>query len=193
VVMSPKSLLRHPRCISTLEDLTNGHFQKVIAEEVKDPSVVKNIVFCSGKIYYELLEHREMITLYQSSEEEADRTKVRNFCKRYGSTNLFARLEAGEKVDSSRTIVIRVEQLYPFPEEEIRKIISQFNAPKVAWCQEEPRNMGAWPMVDEWLCEMLDGGYPDYIGRSRSASPATGSSKIHKAEQSAIIDAVFRL
>ena len=193
VVMSPKSLLRHPKCISTLEDLTDGHFQKVIAEEVKDPSVVKNIVFCSGKVYYEILEHREMIALYQSSEDEADRTKVQNFCKKYGSTNLFARLEAGEKIDSSRTMVTRVEQLYPFPEEEIREILSQFNAPKITWCQEEPRNMGAWPMIDEWLCEMLDGGYPDYIGRSRSASPATGSSKIHKAEQSAIIDAVFRL
>ena len=193
VVMSPKSLLRHPKCISTLDELSEGRFQKIIPEAVADKNKVENLVFCSGKIYYDILAHREMIELFQSSNEEVDKETVRAFFHKFGSLNILERLEAGEKIDSSRLMVTRVEQLYPFPEEEIKEVLAQFEAPKIIWCQEEPRNMGAWPMVDEWLCEMLDGGYPHYIGRSRSASPATGSPKIHKAEQSAIIEAVFGL
>ena len=193
VVMSPKSLLRHPKCISTLDELAGGQFQKIIPEKVDNASTVENIVFCSGKVYYDILAHREMVALFQNSTSEDDKGKVRSFCQKFGSLKLLERLEAGEKIDCSRTMVTRVEQLYPFPEEEIKKVLTQFNNPKIVWCQEEPRNMGAWPMVDEWLCEMLDGGYPHYIGRSRSASPATGSPKIHKVEQSAIIEAVFQL
>jgi 2-oxoglutarate dehydrogenase E1 component len=154
VIMSPKSLLRHPRCISTLDDMATGEFHKVFSDTNADPSSVKRLVFCSGKIYYELLARQE-------------------------------------ETKESRVAVCRLEQLYPFPAAEVQREIERFDADEVVWCQEEPRNMGAWPMMDEWLGEQLGGRIPRYIGRKRAASPATGSPKVHKREQKEIVDQTF--
>ncbi len=198
VVMSPKSLLRHPKCVSTLEDLSTGGFKTMLMDPMLsndgfDSATVEHVVFCSGKIYYDLLEHREMIELYQETSEEAVREKVRTYLKKFASFNILKRLEAGESIDTSRIVLTRIEQLYPFPEANIVEHLAQFDNPSLHWCQEEPKNMGAWPMVDEWFCDTLDARVMNYIGRKRSASPATGSPKIHKAEQASIVDGVFSL
>ncbi len=152
VVMTPKSLLRHPECISTLDDLASGTFQTVIGDDI-DPAAVRRVVFCSGKVYYELLA---------------------------------ARREAGEQ----RVALVRIEQLYPEPVEAMSAQLARYpDATDVVWCQEEPRNMGAWPrylhvFVDRWPTSPL----PRYVGRPTKASPATGSHKKHVAEQHSVID-----
>ena len=190
--MSPKSLLRHPKCISTLEDLAAGSFQHIIVDDIA-PKNIKNAVFCSGKVYYELLTHREMIDLFQSSSDTKEKEIAATYFKKFGSMGILNRLKNGETINTSTIAINRIEQLYPFPSDEIKECLQSFGNPKVTWCQEEPRNMGAWPMFDEWLCNLLDGEYPEYIGRKTSASPAAGSKKNHTAEQAAIIDKVFKL
>lgn len=157
VVMSPKSLLRHPECISTLDDLATGQYRRVIADGTVDASAVSRVVFCSGKVYYDLLAARKAS-------------------------------------DEQRVALVRLEQLYPFPAEEVRNVLATYAAGvEVVWCQEEPRNMGAWPMMDEWMGAVLGGRPPRYIGRPESASPATGFHKVHKQEQQQLIDEAFRL
>jgi 2-oxoglutarate dehydrogenase E1 component len=157
VVMSPKSLLRHPRCVSTMSDLIHGKFHPIYGDTVKDPSAVKRIVFCSGKIYYELLEERE-------------------------------------KRNEESVALIRLERLYPFPRKEVNGQLALYsNAKEVVWCQEEPRNMGAWPMVDEWFGDVLGGRPPRYIGRKTAASPASGSPSMHRKEQRQICNDIFDL
>ncbi len=85
--------------------------------------------------------------------------------------------------------IARVEQLYPFPDEEILVMLRRCSpGTEVVWCQEEPRNMGAWPMVDEWLSDALGGRTTRYVGRRAAASPATGSPSVHKREQAALVD-----
>jgi 2-oxoglutarate dehydrogenase E1 component len=154
VVMSPKSLLRHPECVSTLEDLTRGTFQRVIPDAQVDISAARRVVFCSGKVYYELADAR----------------------RRQGVTDV---------------ALVRVEQLYPFPAEEVEAIVNAAPASvEVVWCQEEPKNMGAWPMMDEWMTDLL-GNRPRYVGRARAAAPATGSPRKHKADQDALIRAAL--
>ena len=156
VVMSPKSLLRHPRCVSTLEDLANGTFKRVIDCKKVKPEEVERVVFCSGKIFYDLLEARE----------ERDQWKV---------------------------ALVRMEQLHPFPEAEVQAAFARYpEAAELVWCQEEPRNMGAWPMMDEWFFEAI-GRVPRYVGRDRAASPATGSPQKHRAEHKAVIDEALYL
>lgn len=149
IIMAPKSLLRHPLAVSELADLTAGSFQEVI----DDPNKLKSptrILFCSGKIYYELLTRRREL-------------KKRN------------------------TAIIRLEQLYPFPEKQLANVIKQY--PKVRqyfWVQEEPDNMGAWFFIRPRLARLL-GKHIKYIGRNASASPATGFPHIYRQEQAAII------
>ena len=156
VVMSPKSMLRHTRVVSTMEELANGAFQKVIGEvDDIDPAGVRRVIFCSGKVYYELAEVR-------------------------------AERQLGD------VALVRLEQLYPFPSDEIRALLEGYpDGVEVMWCQEEPRNMGAWPMMDEWMGELLGGRPPRYAGRPRAASPATGNPKKHKTERAALLDAAF--
>ena len=156
VVMSPKSLLRHPQCISTIDELAEGHFQRVIPDTTVASDAVSRVVFCSGKVYYELLAARD------DREEE-------------------------------RVALVRLEQLYPFPADEVRAVLASHPGAEVAWCQEEPRNMGAWPMMDEWMGAVLGGMPPRYIGRPESASPATGFHKVHKQEQQQLVDEAITL
>ena len=157
VVMSPKSLLRNPACASSLEELAEGHFQRVIPDIEVDPAEVQRVIFCSGKVYYDLRDERE---------------------------------RRGER----RVALVRLEQLYPMPDREVRAFLDACPlGPEVVWCQEEPRNMGAWPMMDEWMGEILGGTPPRYIGRKRAASPATGSPATHRRELAALLDAAFSL
>jgi 2-oxoglutarate dehydrogenase E1 component len=156
VVMSPKSLLRHSECVSTLEELAEGSFQRAISEtDDLDPAGVRRLVFCSGKVYYELRA---------------------------------ARRELAEK----RVAIVRLEQLYPFPADRVQEELARYGEEvELYWCQEEPRNMGAWPVFDEWFREAV-GRTPEYAGRAVAASPATGFPDLHKAEQAALIEAALR-
>jgi len=120
----------------------------------EQPEQIERIVFCSGKVFYDIDKHR----------------------KDKGITN---------------AAVIRVEQLYPFHDEMVKALVSQFpNAAKFVWCQEEPKNMGAYTFVAPRLSEALD-SHIRYSGRKSSASPATGSKAMHKKEQNALLEGAF--
>ena len=117
IVMSPKSLLRHPLAVSSMEELANGVFHNVLGEidEIK-PKKVKRVVMCSGKVYYDLLEKRR--------ENEQDDIAI-----------------------------VRIEQLYPFPSAEMQKVVEQYKHVKDwVWCQEEPKNQGAWYCSQHHFC-----------------------------------------
>ena len=157
VVMTPKSLLRHPRATSTLLDLTEGWFRPVIDDE-RDlvRRDVLRVVLCSGKVYYELL-------------------------------------AAAEEVRELQVALVRVELLYPTPVEAVTETLERYpNATEVVWCQEEPRNAGAWTHMFEALIELTE--LPvRYVGRKRAASPATGSKKVHKSEQHTLVEQAITL
>ncbi len=138
IVITPKSLLRHKRAISTLADFGLGtSFQKVISSGESS----KKIIFCTGKIYYDLTE---------------------------------------SSIDAQ---IIRLEQLYPFPEAEILKILPKNLPEKIYWVQEEPENMGAFHFVKDKFPFKIE-----YIGRAESASTATGDADVHAQEQKDIIE-----
>ncbi|MGD9229750.1 MAG: thiamine pyrophosphate-dependent enzyme, partial [Desulfobacterales bacterium] len=149
VVMAPKSLLRHPLAVSGLKDMASGSFQQVL----DDPDNLKNgnrILFCSGKIFYELLQKRREL----------------------------------KKRD---TAIVRLEQLHPFPEKQLKDVIKKYRkAKKYFWVQEEPENMGAWFFMGRRL-EKLTGKPVEYVGRNASASPATGFPNVYRKEQNAVI------
>jgi 2-oxoglutarate dehydrogenase complex dehydrogenase (E1) component-like enzyme len=154
VIMTPKSLLRHPRCVSTLQELAEGRFQPVLDDAGVDAQRVRRVVLMSGKLYYDVVLQRE-------------------------------------KRGASDVALVRLEQLYPLPGQEITRTLSRYPAgAEVVWAQEEPRNMGAWRFVREaFLDGLVDAGgrQPRYVGRKASASPAPGSHKLHVAEQEAIV------
>ncbi|PCS22798.1 2-oxoglutarate dehydrogenase E1 component [Candidatus Enterovibrio escicola] len=159
IVMSPKSLLRHPLCISTLKDLATGNFQAVIGEiDELDPSAVERVVMCSGKVYYDLLETRR---------KEA----IKNIA------------------------IVRIEQLYPFPKEDLQAVISEYlNARDFVWCQEEPQNQGAWySSQHNFRLAMPADAILHYAGRVASASPAVGYMSVHLKQQKALIEDVLTL
>lgn len=159
IVMSPKSLLRHPKAVSSLEDLANGGFQEIIVDTA-DAKKVNTAVFVSGKMYYELLEEKE-------------------------------------KQKKDNIVLIRAEQLYPFPEQQIVDALKAFpNLKNVVWSQEEPKNMGAFQHIyfkfqDMFAKEKLKWTL-DYVGRPERSSPATGSIYRHKVEQNEIIQSVMK-
>jgi 2-oxoglutarate dehydrogenase E1 component len=141
VVMTPKSLLRHPKVVSTVDDLATGAFLPVLADPtVAGSTGIRRMLVCTGKIYYELVAARD-------ARHAAD------------------------------TAIVRLEQLYPFPEAEFGEVLQRYpSAFQVLWVQEEPRNMGAWAFVRGRIQPMLDSRYAiGYAGRPRSASPAPGS------------------
>ena len=155
VVMTPKSLLRHPRAGSSLDALVGGRWQPVIedADAVARMSVGR-LVFCSGKVAVDLA----------SSEGRAAADWV---------------------------AVARLEQLYPFPAEEVERTIDRYpNLREVVWLQEEPQNMGAWGYAMPHLTLPLAArGLPlRYIGRPERASTAEGSHEAHETEQSRIVN-----
>ncbi|MEZ5069662.1 MAG: 2-oxoglutarate dehydrogenase E1 component [Bacteroidales bacterium] len=152
VVFTPKSLLRHPECISNLSDLSENTFQPVLDDPETDVDDVRRVVLCSGKIYYDLLARKKKLG-------------VRDIA------------------------LVRVEQIFPFPANEIRRVIAGYkNNLLTLWVQEEPENMGAWYSVRNWMKDMEL--IP--VTRQPSGSPATGLHKIHEISQNEIIDRVFR-
>jgi len=150
VIMTPKSLLRHPLAVSTLDDLASGRFQEVM----DDPSTVgkpNRVILCSGKIYYALLAARQ-------------------------------------NLEEDETVVLRLEQFYPFPEKQLKKVFSRYRkANQWFWVQEEPENMGGWHFV-RYRMENLIGKPLEYIGRKEASSPATGFPALYKQRQAAIIE-----
>jgi 2-oxoglutarate dehydrogenase E1 component len=158
VVMSPKSLLRHPRAVSTLAELSDGTFHTVLDDaRAPSPSPATRLLFCSGKIFYAL----------DAAREESGRSDI---------------------------AIVRVEQLYPFPDDELHAIAARHPAARdVAWVQEEPANQGAWTFVRPRLAGVLgEGRTLRYIGRDEAASPASGNHTIHQAEEKAILEQALR-
>ena len=168
VLMTPKSLLRHKKCVSGLEDFGPGsQFHRVLWDDaehgggsdlklVRD-SEIKRVVVCSGKVYFDLLEERDR-------RRQAD------------------------------TYLLRVEQLFPFPEAAFAKEMSRFTGVEtVVWCQEEPRNQGSWHYINEPIEQVLvdlnlKANRPVYAGRTPSASTATGLAARHMCEQEALVN-----
>ena len=120
ILFTPKSLLRHPKAVSTAEELTSGGFNEVIGEvNPLAPDRVSRVIFCSGKVYYDLLAARE-----ERGEENAP--------------------------------IIRLEQMYPFPTDQIQDVLARYPVTaEVVWVQEEPKNMGPWRHVAEWMRDIL--------------------------------------
>lgn len=154
IVMSPKSLLRHPLATSTLDELADGKFESVLPEiDGVDNSQVTRMVLCGGKVYYELLEARR-------------------------------------KLEIDHIAIVRIEQLYPLPEMRILAELDKYpNLSEVIWTQEEPLNQGAWYYLLPELYRLTEGRVKllPASGRPAAAAPATGSPKIHMAQQKALI------
>ena len=152
VVMTPKSLLRHKLAVSSLDELANGEFQRLIPDTTATAKAVRRVVACSGKVYYDLL-------------EEAQRNGIDDVA------------------------LVRVEQLYPFPRQELAAELQRFAAAtEVVWCQEEPQNQGAWYQIQHHLRACLQPGQSlSYAGRARSPSPAAGHMAEHVEEHSALV------
>ncbi|RZK41162.1 MAG: 2-oxoglutarate dehydrogenase E1 component [Pedobacter sp.] len=154
VVFSPKSLLRHPLCVSPLSDFVDGKFNEVIDDTNVKPEDVKRVVFCSGKIYYDLLETQK----------------------------------ANKKGDVA---LVRVEQLYPTPVDQMEAVYKGYkNAEDAVWVQEEPENMGAWPYLLRRL-RKTSFGQMEVISRKESSSTATGFAKQHANQQAYILATAF--
>ncbi len=159
VVMTPKSLLRHPRAASSLDDLATGHFQPVLddTEAAGRRDEIERLILCSGKVAVDLAT----------------------------ATN---KGEMAEKV-----AVVRVEQLYPFPEQQLQAVIASYPwLHEVVWLQEEPRNMGAWSYMEPRLRALIGDRVPlRYIGRPEHASTAEGQADAHALAQARIVEAAF--
>ncbi|WP_411358143.1 2-oxoglutarate dehydrogenase E1 component [Pseudidiomarina salilacus] len=154
IVMTPKSLLRHPLAVSDLDEMTDGVFQNAIGEiDSLDAKKVKRVIFCSGKVYYDLLKERR----------EREQTDV---------------------------AIIRIEQLYPFPAEEVAEILKEYKHVKdFVWCQEEPQNQGAWySSQHHFRAAIPKGADLTYAGREASAAPAVGYLSEHNKQQQKLVD-----
>ncbi len=164
--MTPKSLLRHPMCISNAADFTTGsNFHRVLWDDaqkghsdlkLKPDAKIKRVVICSGKVYFDLLVERD----------------------KQGLKDVY---------------LLRLEQFYPFPALSLVKELDRFKGAEVVWCQEEPKNQGAWSFVEpnlEWVLTRIKAKHSRavYAGRNASASPATGLASRHKAEQEALVN-----
>ncbi len=154
VLMTPKSMLRSRAAVSPLEDLVRGRFHEVIDDGTAEPTRVRRLVLCSGKLYHDLAERRA-------------------------------------KDGPEDVALVRLEQFYPFPEEQLRRVLGRYRRVKEwVWVQEESQNMGGWSFVEPRLRAL---GPPfEYVGRDASASPATGSLEVHKREQREVVEAALR-
>ncbi len=159
VVMTPKSLLRHRLAVSSLEDLTGDRFQTILPEsEALDPASITDVVMCSGKVYYDLVEQR----------------------KERGATH---------------AAIMRIEQLYPFPEERLMQELARYpNARRFVWCQEEHKNQGAWYTSQHHIWRVLPPGVRlEYAGRPMSAAPAVGDYQLHLLELRKFVNSALGL
>jgi 2-oxoglutarate dehydrogenase E1 component len=157
VVFTPKSMLRLRAATSNPDDFTSGRFQPVMADpRTPDPSAVRKVVLCTGKVYYELDKAREATS-------------------------------------ASDVAIVRIEQLYPLPADDLRSALSAYDgATDIVWVQEEPANQGAWPYIALNVPETLDGDRRlRRVSRQASASPAAGSHNTHEDEHKKLLAAVF--
>jgi 2-oxoglutarate dehydrogenase E1 component len=169
ILMTPKSLLRHKKAVSTLGEFgPESTFHRLLWDDAESPGPKKTtiqlvpdeqmrrVVLCTGKVYYDLLEDRE----------------------KRGVTDVY---------------LLRLEQLYPFPAKALLDELSRFKNAEVVWCQEEPKNMGSWSFVQpyvDWVLEQMGrtNDRPRYVGRPASASTATGLMRTHQAQMQAFLE-----
>ncbi len=151
IIFTPKSLLRHPACVSSIDEMANGGFKELIDDFSAKVENITSVVFCSGKFYYDLLENKEIKEINDIA-------------------------------------LVRLEQLYPLPQKQIKEVLKKYkDAENIIWAQEEPENMGAWMHV---LSRLRDIPFK-LVSRNASGSPATGSSKLHSIRHQKVIDKVF--
>tara|TARA_E500000178_G_scaffold44931_1_gene40078 strand:- start:460 stop:3348 length:2889 start_codon:yes stop_codon:yes gene_type:complete len=171
IIMTPKSLLRHKRCISNISEFTSrSSFHRVLEDDaykkenklitLKKDSKIKKVVMCSGKIYYDLVEARE-------------------------------------KNKKDKVIFVRLEQLYPFPAKTLANVLKRYKNAEFLWCQEEPKNMGAWNTVRNYIERTLEiinikDINVKYVGRKASSSTATGNANKHLAQQKEILEKILK-
>jgi 2-oxoglutarate dehydrogenase E1 component len=167
VLMTPKSLLRHKRAVSKLDELGNGAtFHRILYDDaqmlpddktkLQPDDKIRRVLLCSGKVYYDLYEERE----------------------KRGVDDVY---------------IMRVEQLYPVPLKALVQELGRFKNAELVWCQEEPRNMGAWHFIEpylEWVLNQINARNrrPRYAGRAASAATATGLMSKHLAQLKALLD-----
>ncbi|MGX9573629.1 2-oxoglutarate dehydrogenase E1 component [Mesorhizobium sp. f-mel] len=167
ILMTPKSLLRHKRAVSTLPEMSGeSAFHRLLWDDAQQlpgqaikltkDSKIRRVVLCTGKVYYDLYEERE----------------------KRGINDIY---------------LLRVEQLYPFPAKALITELSRFRNAEMVWCQEEPKNMGAWSFIDpylEWVLAHIDAKHQRvrYTGRPAAASPATGLMSKHLAQLAALLE-----
>ncbi len=160
VIMTPKSLLRHPAMVSKTKEFTDGRFVEVLDDpSQKTKAKVRRVVYCTGKIYFELDKERQEMGV------------------------------------TEQVALVRIEQLYPFPEEQLKKIMATYTEAKdVLWVQEEPANMGAWTFIRHRL-EALCNEEQDliYCGRRDAGTTAEGYTKVHEKEQKRILQEALTL
>ena len=172
IIMTPKSLLRHKKCVSDISEFSKKKtFHRVLEDDAyskignllelkKRDNEIKKVVMCSGKIYYDLIEARE------------------NF-------------------KNSSVTFLRIEQLYPFPVKTLANILKRYTKATFIWCQEEPKNMGAWNTVRNYIdrtLEIVDFSEKSvkYVGRKASSSTATGNLNKHLAQQKEILEKILK-
>ncbi len=159
IVMTPKSLLRHKLCVSTLDDLSSGLFQWVLTEvDEVNPATVERVIICYGKLYYELLEARRLNRI-------------------------------------TSVVLLRIEQLYPFPGRQLDVLLSQYkNTRELVWCQEEPKNQGGWDFCKLRIPAFIHPRWQlSYIGREPSSAPAVGSARLHSKQQHELINRALNI
>jgi 2-oxoglutarate dehydrogenase E1 component len=172
IVITPKSLLRHKRCVSFLSDMEPGmSFHRVFRDQAEcvpgattvklaPDDEIKRVILCSGKVYFDLMEERE-------------------------------------KKNESRVQMLRLEQLYPFPEAALIEDLKRFPKAGFVWCQEEPKNQGAWtfvrPRIEELIAILGGRNALSYVGRPEYASTAAGLMSQHNAELHAFLDEALTL
>lgn len=168
IVMSPKSLLRHKLAVSTLDELANGRFETVIPEiDDLQADKVTRLVFCGGKVYYDLLEKRRELEL-------------------------------------DNVALVRIEQLYPLPEERMLEEVKKYpNLEDIVWAQEEPRNQGAWYYIAPHMFRLFAPPKPakrptkaylrEPVARPSSAAPAAGLMQMHVEQQQRVVNEALGL
>ena len=172
VLMTPKSLLRHKKAVSSLSELgPDSTFHRLLWDDAETPGTpkttiklapdaeIRRVILCSGKVYYDLLEDRE----------------------KRGINNVY---------------LLRLEQLYPFPAKALLDELNRFRSAEIVWLQEEPKNMGAWAFVQpyiDWVLEQMgrSGDRPRYMGRPASASTATGLMRTHLMQTQTFLEEAF--
>lgn len=167
ILMTPKSLLRHKRAVSRLDEMgANTTFHRILYDDaamLPDEKIklvpddkIRRVVLCSGKVYYDIYDERE----------------------KRGIDDVY---------------IMRVEQLYPVPLKALVQELGRFKNAELVWCQEEPRNMGAWHFIEpylEWVLNQINAPNkrPRYAGRAAAAATATGLMSKHLAQLKALLD-----